>query len=773
MTKIRSRKHSVNRYLATVAAVALPAMPLIAHAQAAEEKTLKEVTVTATVDKYKREVTNPKNTQPLLDTPQTISVIGRELIEEQGAVSLVEALRNTPGITLQMGENGNSSTGDTFQMRGFSMQNSLYQDGIRDVGAITRDTFNVEQIEIAKGPAGSDAGRGASAGFINTVTKLPQLATLYSGTAAVTTEEGYRLTADGNVQLSDTIAFRLNAMVQDLPAVDRDQVENTGHGIAPSIAFGLGTKSRFYVFAQHVKADNVPDGGIPAIGYEGFVYVAPATNPPSSAVVDAANAAPRVSNSNYYGSRNDFEKTEANMLTGKFEYDLGENTFLTSIVRYGKNSQRRDQTGTIGISYGPTTTTSTWNTNRDTWTVARSRQGTNNENEVFVAQTNLTTSFMTGSIQHDLAAGIELSKEDFRTDTLRVVTGTSTTAANLYNPSVNDTFAPLEHSGAFSEGETTTAALYAFDTIKFNDQWMVNLSARVESYDIEANGAVRSTATSHPTLPVDTLVVSPEISGDGTLFSWKIGGVYKPVPNASIYAAVANSKTPPGSLNGQLNAGATNINNPNLDPQETLNYEIGTKWDLFEARLGLTAALYRSENENEIVVDLDPGTGVIADQIGKRVVEGIELSAVGKITDKWSITAGIQTMNTEYEEGSGTGTTANGAGVRWSPELTGTVWTTYADLIPGLTIGGGARYTSEQIRSTTPGTNFAVTTLPEIPAYWVWDGMASYDLTDKVTLQLNVYNLFDEDYLSTLNNGGSRIMIGTPRYAKLTASMKF
>ncbi|OYW78489.1 MAG: TonB-dependent siderophore receptor, partial [Asticcacaulis sp. 32-58-5] len=184
----------------------------------------------------------------------------------------------------------------------------------------------------------------------------------------------------------------------------------------------------------------------------------------------------------------------------------------------------------------------------------------------------------------------------------------------------------------------------------------------------------------------------------------------------------------------------------------------------------VTAAYYATEHENEFVQDpLNTGFG---EQFGKRTVEGLEFGLVGKITDKWNITAGIQTMETEVEEGSGTGSNAEGAVTRWSPELSATFWTTYK-LTEKLTLGGGARYTGEQIRSNAPGADFSTQNMPKIPEYWVTDAYGTYSLTDKVSLQLNVYNLFDEDYISVLNNGGSRLIMGASRSATLTASVKF
>ena len=198
MAQIKSRKHNRSAQLMALAA----SLPLLAHAASPEDDVTHLPTITVKSEaesKYKADsLSSAKYTQPLLDTPQTISVIKKEILQEQGAISLVEALRNTPGITLQLGENGNTSAGDAFQMRGFSTQTSTYVDGIRDLGAISRDVFNLDQIEVVKGPSGSEAGRGAASGYINLVSKLPQSENSQEISASYNTAKHARLSADIN-----------------------------------------------------------------------------------------------------------------------------------------------------------------------------------------------------------------------------------------------------------------------------------------------------------------------------------------------------------------------------------------------------------------------------------------------------------------------------------------------------------------------------------------------------------------------------------------------
>ena len=164
------------RRIAVAVGLALSAAAANAQADTVEAKTLPKVSVEASdvveTPKVDR-VESPKFTQPLLDTPQTIAVVSQQVLKQQGATTLSQALRNTPGVTFLLGENGNTATGDSIFMRGFDTQGSIFIDGIRDLGSVTRDTFNTEQVEIAKGPAGPDYGRGAASGYVNMASKVP------------------------------------------------------------------------------------------------------------------------------------------------------------------------------------------------------------------------------------------------------------------------------------------------------------------------------------------------------------------------------------------------------------------------------------------------------------------------------------------------------------------------------------------------------------------------------------------------------------------------
>ena len=769
MSHIRSRKHHPARLAALVAATF--SMTAFSAEEAAQ---LPEVAVKSKkeVESFKAdESANTKFTKPLIDTTQTVQIIKKELLREQGVFSLTDALRNTPGITMQLGENGNTSAGDTFSMRGFNASNQLFVDGIRDLGAVTRDVFNTEQIEVVKGPSGADIGRGAASGYVNLITKLPSLVNSNYATIGYGTADRKRATIDVNQALNETTAVRINGLITEGNVPKRDEVDNQNFSIAPSIAFGLGTDARGYFYSQHVRQDNTPDGGISSIGMRGF-YRAPtistgalAPTPAQTLEAQRINGLQRrVNRSNFYGSDNDYERVDADMFTAKLEYDLSEQTTIRNITRYGKSSIDRITTGVNGVS-APAAT----GTNLDTWTLARSRQRIDRDDEILINQTSLNTIFDVAGFKNSFAGGLEFIYEKqeskgFGTATTTIsgipYTAISNPAANLYNPNENDALGKPYANGADTDGRTSTMAVYAFDTVDLTDKWQVNAGVRFERYDTRARvGTITGTA------PVQTLTNS-SLSDSDNLTSYKTGLLYKPATNGSVYVSYATSYTPPASANFALSGTTNNQNNSALDPQKTENTEIGTKWNLLNNQLNVTAALFRTENDKQASFDdlLQPV------QIGKTRVTGYELMAIGNLTENWQISTGLTKMNAKaLEQQSDTG--VNTSGVRWVPDYSATLWTQYA--LNNFTIGGGARYMGEQKRLVTTSTPASLNNMPEIPSYTVFDAMVAYAVNKNLNLRLNVYNLFDKEYINTMNNSGARVQLGLARSAMATAEIKF
>ncbi|HEX3140109.1 MAG TPA: catecholate siderophore receptor Fiu [Rhizobacter sp.] len=769
MAYIKSRKHAAPRQSAFMVPAALGLMAMSAAAQttapptepkkpeSAQEVTLPPVKAKATVPEtdFKADaVASPKFTQPLVDTPQTITVIKKELMQQQSATTLTEALRNTPGVTLQLGENGNTTTGDGIFMRGFDTSNSIFVDGIRDLGNISRDMFNIEQVEVVKGPSGSDNGRGASSGYVNLVSKMAGQEAFNNGSIVLGTDQRIRATADLNKPLDLGIpgsALRLNVMAQDYGVPGRDEVENKSFGFAPSLAFGLGTPTRAYFNYLYVKQNNVPDGGVSTFGMPGYVL---ATATPAN------RAGAAVDPSNYYGSLGDYNDVTVNMFTAKIEHEFAPGIVLRNTTRMGHTAQDYVITGVNGVLSSAA--------DPNAWQVARSRQGRHQTNEILTNQTNLATSFATGSVTHDLSTGIELTYERQNQENALTLTDSATLPAslrqpraNLYNPSTGDVFLTPPATGAYTKGQTLTAAVYGFDTLKFNEQWLATAGLRWEKFHTETNSA---TYTAPTTTAAGFLTQNGPLAITDDLLSWKLGAVFKPATEGSIYAAVSNSYQPPGGTNFQLANGGNSQSRTDFVPQEASNIELGAKWDLLGGKLGLTGAIYRAENKNEIVSD--GGSPAIYSQIGKRRVDGLELGVVGQVTPELNLNAGFAYMDSEIMQGN-SGTAGNA--IVYTPKITFTSWVSYK-LLPALTLGGGVRYIDTVARTSNPNVTVGVV---EVEPYWVADAMVSYDVTKNVSLQLNLNNLFDKEYVASVNNGGTRYTPGVARNALLTANLSF
>lgn len=774
MAHIKSRKHTFSRAASPqsltaaslVAGLALGA-PMAASAQAtggpaadAQTTTLDQVLVEGKrVKTYSSGLlSSPKYTQPLVDTTQTINVIGSDLFNEQGATTLTEALRNSPGVgTFYVGENGNTTTGDSVYLRGFDTSGSIFVDGVRDLGSISRDVFNVEQIEVAKGPAGTDHGRTAPSGAINLVTKHPFLRDSVSGLVSVGTEDQKRVTADWNETFGNGNAFRLNLMAQDSGVPGRDVVENKRWGVAPSLGFGLDSATRVYIDLLHVQQENLPDGGVPTIGLPG--YSSPDPTRPEIA------AAPTVDPENFYGTLSDYDDVTADMATVRVEHDLSDSARLINTTRWGRTQQDYLLTAFMGSTANLVTPDID---DPSTWTIARSLPTfKDNRNEILTNQTSLTARFNTGRVQHDLSTGIELTREELQTQGIDGIGDSAWPAANLYNPDPAVGGLQWAYTGARGDGRTDTAAVYAFDTIKLDPRWQLNGGIRIDRYSTEFSNLVPCGGRRGPdcgALPDGSIVPGVDAETSDTLFNWKLGVLYKPADNGSIYANYAISQQPPGGGSLELSDRDNNANNPLFDPQKARTAEIGTKWNLANDSLLLTAALYDTEVTNEIVQDPVDQQYY---QTGRKRVRGVELSAVGRITDAWMVSTGFTTMDAEVVEGP-TVSVDGSTDLAYTPSSAFTAWTTYRFPF-GLTLGGGARYSGEMKR----GNDGAVGTPAFTEDYWVVDAVASYAVNEHLDLRLNLYNLFDEDYVAAINKSGYRYTPGAPRSAMLSASFRF
>ncbi|MEA2465734.1 MAG: catecholate siderophore receptor [Acidobacteriota bacterium] len=635
------------------------------------------------------EIASPKFTRPLLDTPRTVAVIPDDVFLAQGATTLRDVLRNTPGITYQAGEGG-AAPGDAFSMRGFSAGNDILLDGVRESGAYTRDAFNLEQVEVIKGPAGAMAGRGATGGAINLVTKTPKpeaftRATVGGGNA------GYsRVTADANAPL-DSIAgaaMRISAMVTSAGVPGRDVVHNSSWGVAPSLSFGFGKPSRFTLAYQHLAQDNVPDYGLPWAAFDAGV-----------------------DQSNFYGLEDyDFENVTSDAATATFERDLREHWTLRSISRWADN--HRDSAIT---SPRPPN---------------RQLQQRLMDQGQLTSQTSVTGSFTTAGIQHDLAAGLEIGRET--TFIRRQSQTTNQPQTDISNPDPRQ--APLGpmpvNNGNPEDTRLSLAGIYALDTLRLGSRWEVTAGLRFDSVDVDyeltnvANGVVT------------------QLGRDDRMLSWNSGVVFKPRADVSIYASHATSFNPTVDASGggaALSDVPTSANNVNLAPEKTRNLELGAKWEAGGGRAIATAAVFRTEKTNARTRGASTEPFVLD---GEQRVEGLELGLTGRLAEGWTILTAYSHLDSEFVASANP--LEQGTALAFVPENSFNVWTE-GQLPRGFTIGAGAQYMDSVFRNAT---NTA-----EVPSYWLVSAMAAYEVSKSLTLRLNVNNLGDESYVDRVGGG--------------------
>ncbi|MFV3307281.1 TonB-dependent receptor [Pseudomonas sp. NY15181] len=726
------------RLLASAVGVAITAMSgsHLAHAAESSEKKPSQDVLSLDADTVVGTQQDPttynveksaskKYTAPLLDTPRSVTVVPQQVIKDTGALTLQDALRTVPGITFGAGEGGNP-TGDRPFIRGFDAQSDTYVDGVRDTGAQSREVFNLEQIEVSKGPNSAFGGRGSAGGSLNLISKQAKAGNFTDGSFTYGSDQTRRYTLDTNQEFLDgNAAFRLNLMTHDQNVAGRQAVDASRWGIAPSLSFGLNGPTRLTVSHYHLESDDTPDSGIP--------YAKSADrskhNPDKPVNVDRDN---------YYGLEDrDFSKSRVDTSTITFEHDFNDNLSLRNTTRYGTSHQDYIMTQPDD-SQGNVNNGTVWRRNNNR--ISTTTTATN--------QTDLFGEFYLAGFKNSFTTGLEFSREDSKRDGYTVDTNTGLNTnkcrpgivgapsgyncTSLENPNPHDpwngsitrNYKPMNTVG-------TTQAIYGFDTLDLNEQWQINFGARFDSF--------QTTAKNHGVSP------TTKFEDNSNFWNWQAGVVYKPAPNGSIYASYATSATPPGAMldNGNTSnaVDAFSVKN-NLEPEETTNYEIGTKWNFLDERLELTGAIFRTDKDNAKIL-VAPQT---YDNAGQSRVDGLELTASGKLTDKWKVFAGYSYLDSELVKAGKTGRNGNitanvpsndGNEMPNTPKNSFSLWTTY-DVLPNATLGGGTFYV-DKVYGDVANTMY-------VPDYWRYDAMAAYKLSKNVDFQLNVQNVFDKKY---------------------------
>lgn len=683
-------------------------------------------------------VVSPRYPMTVTETPQTLQVIPRTVIDEQGAFSLGDVLRNVPGITLQAGEGGGASNtaGEAFTMRGFSANNSMFVDGVRDDGLIARDTFNLDQVEVFLGPTGTDVGRGTGAGYVNMVTKTPRPASDYSGALSYGTSDQVRATVDLNQALGlgtdgswlSRSAVRLNALVQDGGVPGRDEVSTERRGVAPSLSLGLGSSTRVVASGQFIRQHNLPDYGLPAAAY-----------PDGPLTTGGATASGPVAQTNFYGTPDyDRDDVEQDSYVARVEHDVSPRLTLRNQARYN----RTHRLAVISTATSP----NAYDAATETVTIAR--QANERTNEIFSNQTSATARVIHGAVTNELTTGLDIIAERQFAPGL---TGAGTREpSSIYTPDPNAvvTGFDLQRSEAYSKGGTDTVAGYLFDTMNVG-AFQFSGGLRFDKY-----------ATTYESINANTGAFT-DLDASDTVWSGKVGLLVRVHDNGNVYGSVGRAVTPPGTANFTLSASDNNANNPNVDPQIAVNYEVGTKWDLLARRLSASLSTFLTHNEN-VIYTVDATTvPPTFNQDDKQRVRGASLGLVGRVTSDWDVMFNVTVLESENQSQNAA---VAGNRLTLTPNTSASLWTTYRTPFR-LRLGGGVRYQGDAY------VNAANTIL--LPASTIVDAMAEYPLGRQLLLRVNVYNLTDEAYIRSINNNGGRYNPGPSRSALVSLAFDF
>ncbi len=743
MSFIKSRKKIVSTAIAS--SLSVIATSAIAQDEIAKLPTIK-AQATAEQSLKVDQSANTKFVAPLLDTPKSVSVISKKLIEDTQVTTLADALRTVPGITLGAGEGGNPN-GDRPFIRGYNSESSMYVDGVRNSTSQNREMFAVEQVEVTKGSASAMGGAGTSGGSINMISKVAKKGDFLEGSVAGGTDNYQRITLDGNKDFGNGIAARVAVMGHHNEKAGQDDgAEYKRAGIAPSITFGLDTPTRATLSYYYLKSDDTPDSGVP---YNYDVSKKATVGKP----VDVKQGI-------YYGWLDrDFQKQENQSGTLKLEHDLTENLTLSNTAVYSKSknnylwTQPDDSQGNI--------------VNGKVWR----RVNTNlTSTDSFTDQLALTGKLNTGAFKHKFNIGAEYSKQDSdRVTNIVTDPNTSKIGGSSSNNNANNACSLTNSNGWCTDlnnpnshdawlGKVTanpnvtnitskTQSVYALDNIEITPQWLLDLGVRWDKFetDMKYNQDSGSGATA--------IKAGTHYTSDNDFFNYQLGVTFKPAENGSIYLSYATSANPVGVDAGD---GSEGISVPgrnttdeqsrainNLKPEEVKTYEIGTKWDLFGDKLNLTAAIFRTEKENTRALDTDGFTR----NIGETRVDGIELGANGNITNKWAISAGYTYLDSEIvdagftknTDGTYSPSSTNGNQVQNVAKNSATLWTTY-QVLPQLNLGVGA-IAMDKVYGDAANTKF-------VPGYVRYDAMARYNVNKNVDLQLNLNNLSDKRYFT-------------------------
>lgn len=681
--------------ISTAALIAMAGVIPAHAAETADDENQREILVIGHGEGYVAidSVAATKTVTPLLDIPQTINVVTREQIEDQAQRSISDILRYVPGTAVQQGE-GNR---DQITIRGQETTSDFFLDGVRDDVQYFRNLYNIERVEILKGSNALIFGRGGGGGIVNRVQKTPQSGALTAAAAGSVNSFGaWEVSGDANLPIGDAGAFRINGFYEELNN-HRDSFDGRRFAVNPHIAFDLGAEWRLGLSYEYVDDDRVVDRGIPS---------------------DGANNPARGLRDRFFGIEGINETTlQAHIVKARIDGKLSDNFSVTSTILYGDYDKFY---GNI-FPNGPVTAAGT---------VALDGYLDPTRRENIIAQANGIWDVKTGILGHKILFGLEYGNQDSANQRRNAVF--SNRILNIANPVLPQVTFPVFNRNTISTVEFFSA--YAQDQIAIGDHFDILAGVRYDNFSIDG---------------VDIAGGNRGFAREDEKFSPRLGLIYKPRPNVSLYTSYSRSFQP---RSGDQFLSLT-ITQENLAPERFTNYEVGAKWDA-KPGLALTFALFRLDRTNATTVD--PANPLLTTNIGGTRTQGAEFSLNGQITPHWQIAGGYSYIDATIRGN-------DAIRLDQTPRHQFALWNRY-NFTAGWGVGLGVIHQSSQFA--------AISNTVRLPGFTRVDAGAFWEANDRFGLQLNIENLLDQDYFSDAHNNNN-ISTGAPINARLSARLKF
>lgn len=659
----------------------------------------------------KKSNASTKTDTDLINVPQAITVITQDVLKDQSVQSISEAVRYVPGVTASQGE-GNR---DALVFRGNSTTSDLFIDGLRDDIQTYRDLYNTDRLEILKGPNGMIFGRGGAGGVINRVTKKAGWDTVKELGITYGNYNQKRVTGDFGKGLTDELAFRVNAVYEDVDSY-RNGVNLERYGVTPTFTISPSEKTNIYLSTEYFKDKRITDRGVPSVNSVGNSSV--------------KNRPFKISDYDQFYGNADLSPTET--VTVAFNAII-EHTFENGIKL--KNSTRfADYDKFYQNIYASSPVNNAGNVS-----LAAYRDETDRVN--LINQTDLTIPFNTGDLKHNLLLGSEFTNQD--TENKRIVPAADLGSVSASNPITTAIFTNVSRN---QDSDVSIQAFYVQDQITISPKWQAVIGLRHDRFEIDYQNLVGNTSTNET----------------DTFLSPRAGLIFKPTNNLSLYANYSLSYQPRA---GDQLIGLLSVDDASLDPEKFINKEIGAKWDI-NPNLSFSAAAYILEREK--ILASDPSGSGDSILLDGQETKGLELSLAGNVTDKWQVIAAYTHQDGEItkQQGAGAGAILKGSDLAETPDHIFSLWNKY-EINSTWSVALGVVGRSEMY-AAVPKANESTL----LPGYTRYDAAIFTKLSEKASLQFNIENLTNKRYaLSSHNN--NNIMPGAPLTGRATLVYRF